>query len=96
VSSPREPCLEVCRCARAAALAGSPNACPYARVVLCAVTGATDYVRFPKRPHVAVALFEPESGQPRPDENPVELAARLLAEVRTRVEPATAGRRADR
>jgi 1-acyl-sn-glycerol-3-phosphate acyltransferase len=67
--------------------------CPQARVVCCAISGATDYVRFPRRPRVRVTFFEPESGQSRPDEEPRELAARLLAEVRERVPPAPAGRK---
>jgi 1-acyl-sn-glycerol-3-phosphate acyltransferase len=70
------------------------RACPEARVVLCAVSGTTDYVRFPRRPRVAMEFFEPAAGQPRPDEDPAELAARLLAELRERVPPAPAGRRA--
>ena len=69
------------------------QSCPRARIVCCAVSGATDYVRFPRRPRVRVAFFEPESGQTRPDEEPRELAARLLAEVRERVPPAPAGRK---
>jgi 1-acyl-sn-glycerol-3-phosphate acyltransferase len=69
------------------------QSCPGVRVVLCAVSGTTDLVRFPRRPRVRVAFFEPASGQPRPDEDPSELAARLLAEVREHVPPATAGRR---
>ena len=69
------------------------QACPGARVVSCAISGATDYVRFPRRPRVEVTFFEPESGQSRPDEEPRELAARLLAEVRERVPPAPAGRK---
>jgi 1-acyl-sn-glycerol-3-phosphate acyltransferase len=68
--------------------------CPKARVVLCAVAGATDYVRFPRRPRVSVSFFEPQGGQPRPDEQPGELAARLLDELRSRVPPVPAGRRA--
>jgi 1-acyl-sn-glycerol-3-phosphate acyltransferase len=66
--------------------------CPEARVVLCAVEGATGYVRFPKRPRVSVRFFEPQGGQPRPGENPDELAERLLGELRGRVPPVPAGR----
>jgi 1-acyl-sn-glycerol-3-phosphate acyltransferase len=68
------------------------QSCPQARVVCCAVSGATGYVRFPRRPRVRVSFFEPASGQPEPGEEPRELAARLLAEVRDRVPPAPAGR----
>jgi 1-acyl-sn-glycerol-3-phosphate acyltransferase len=69
------------------------QACPDARVVCCAIIGATGYVRFPRRPRVEVSFFAPASGQPRPGEEPRELAARLLAEIRDRVPPAPAGRR---
>ena len=69
------------------------QSCPGARVVCCAVAGATGYMRFPRRPRVEVSFFEPDSGQPRTGEEPRELAARLLAEVRDRVPPAPAGRR---
>jgi 1-acyl-sn-glycerol-3-phosphate acyltransferase len=68
------------------------RSCSDVRVVLCAVSGTTDYVRFPRRPVVRLAFFEPASGQPRPDEDPSELAARLLEELRERVPPAPAGR----
>jgi 1-acyl-sn-glycerol-3-phosphate acyltransferase len=67
--------------------------CPGVRVVLCAVEGTTDFVRFPRRPRVRVSFFEPAGGQPRPGEAPGELAARLLDEVRKRVPPAPSGRR---
>lgn len=67
--------------------------CPEARVVLCVVEGATDYVRFPRRPRVRVTCFEPTSGQPRPGEDPGELATRLLDEIRRWVPPVQAGRR---
>jgi 1-acyl-sn-glycerol-3-phosphate acyltransferase len=69
------------------------RSCPEARVILCAISGTTDYVRFPTRPRVRMAFFEPTSGQPRPDEDPAELAVRLLEELRERVPPAPAGRR---
>ena len=65
---------------------------PGTRVVLCAVAGTTDYARFPLRPRVTVDLFEPEGGQPRPDEDPQDLATRLLDELRARVPPTQAGR----
>jgi 1-acyl-sn-glycerol-3-phosphate acyltransferase len=67
--------------------------CPGVRVVLCAVEGTTDYVRFPKRPRISVSFFAPAAGQPRPDEDPAELAARLLEEIRALVPPVPAGRR---
>jgi 1-acyl-sn-glycerol-3-phosphate acyltransferase len=70
------------------------QACPGVRVVLCAVRGTTDYARFPRRPGVGVSFFVPENGEPRPDETPAEVATRLLAEIRARVPPTPAGRRA--
>lgn len=69
------------------------RACPGVRVVLAAVDGTTDLVRFPRRPRVTVMFFEPAGGQPRPDEEPAELAARLLDQIRERVPPVPAGRR---
>jgi 1-acyl-sn-glycerol-3-phosphate acyltransferase len=66
--------------------------CPDARVLLCAIEGTTDFVRFPKRPRVRLTVFEPETGQPREGEVPAELAARYLDELRRRVPPAPAGR----
>lgn len=69
------------------------RSCPETRVVLCAVTGTTDFVRVPRRPRVRVEVFEPAGGQPQADEEPAELAERLLAELRERVPPTAAGRR---
>jgi len=68
--------------------------CPAARVVLCAVEGTTDYVRWPRRPRVIVRFMTPASGQPRPGEDPTALAARLLQNLRDRVPVTPAGRRA--
>lgn len=69
-------------------------ACPGAAIVLCAVRGTTDYVRFPRRPRVTVTFFEPRDGGRRPAEDAGTLAARLLEEVRERVPPVASGRRA--
>jgi 1-acyl-sn-glycerol-3-phosphate acyltransferase len=69
-------------------------ACPGVRVVLCAVEGATVYARFPRRPRVSVSFLEPGTGQPQPGEDPGEMAARFLDELRELVPPAHAGRRA--
>jgi len=66
-------------------------ACPEARVVLCRISGATDFVRFPKRPRVAIE-FSPTAALPDPAEAPQEYASFLLAEVRRGVPPARAGR----
>lgn len=67
--------------------------CPGVHVTLCTVEGTTDYVRFPKRPRISVSFFAPAAGQPRPDEDPAELAARLLEEIRALAPPLPAGRR---
>ena len=67
--------------------------CPKAVVILCAVHGSTDFVRFPRRPRVRVELFEPAEGQPNPDADAGGLATRWLDEIRERVPPAPPGRR---
>jgi 1-acyl-sn-glycerol-3-phosphate acyltransferase len=69
------------------------HAYPDARVVLCAITGSTGYVRFPRRPRVTVRFLEPTAGQPRGDEEPRALADRLLRDVRAVAPPVAAGRR---
>jgi 1-acyl-sn-glycerol-3-phosphate acyltransferase len=68
------------------------KAAPEARIVLAAVSGGTDLVRFPRRPRVVVDLFAPRGGRPLPDEDDAELARRLLEEIRRRVPPAVASR----
>ena len=68
--------------------------CPGVQVVLCAVEGATTYARWPRRPRVRVTFFRPAAGNPQPGEEAPVLAARLLDEIRDRVEPIPAGRRA--
>jgi 1-acyl-sn-glycerol-3-phosphate acyltransferase len=55
---------------------------PEAQVRCVAVSGTADLTGFPRRPRIKVQFFEPAGGQPRPDEDPGELSARLLAEVR--------------
>jgi hypothetical protein len=44
-------------------------------------------IRFPKRPRISVSFFAPAAGQPRPDEDPGELAAWLLEEIRALAPP---------
>lgn len=68
--------------------------CPGVRVVLCTVEGTTEYTRFPRRPRVRVAFFHPAAGDPQPGEEAPVLSARLLDEIRDRVAPTPAGRRA--
>jgi 1-acyl-sn-glycerol-3-phosphate acyltransferase len=55
---------------------------PEAHVSLVAIEGTSDLTGFPRRPRLKVTFFDPAGGQPRPDEDPGELSARLLAEVR--------------
>jgi 1-acyl-sn-glycerol-3-phosphate acyltransferase len=55
---------------------------PEAHVSLVAIEGTSDLTGFPRRPQLRVTFFDPAGGQPRPDEDPGELSARLLAEVR--------------
>ena len=55
---------------------------PEAHVSCVAVSGTTDLTGFPKRPRIKVRFFDPAGGQPRPDEDPADLSARLLAEIR--------------
>jgi 1-acyl-sn-glycerol-3-phosphate acyltransferase len=60
---------------------------PEAHVSLVAVEGTADLTGFPRRPRLKVTFFDPAGGQPRPDEDPGELSARLLAEIRADVPP---------
>ncbi|MFL5900688.1 MAG: lysophospholipid acyltransferase family protein [Solirubrobacterales bacterium] len=66
---------------------------PEAKLVCVAVEGTTGYTRFPRRPRVHTRFFEPASGQAQPGEEPGELAARLLAEIRQLVPPVSLGRK---
>jgi len=66
---------------------------PEAKLVCVAIEGTTEYTSFPRRPRVSTRFFEPAGGQARPDEDPGDLAARLLAEIREQVPPAAAGRK---
>jgi 1-acyl-sn-glycerol-3-phosphate acyltransferase len=58
---------------------------PEVPIVLAAVEGGTDLKRFPKRPKVSIEFFSPAGGQARPDEDPADLAQRLLDEIRQKV-----------
>lgn len=66
---------------------------PEAHVSCVAVTGTADLTGFPRRPHIKVRFFDPVGGQPRPDEDPGDLSARLLAEIRAIAPPALAYRK---
>jgi 1-acyl-sn-glycerol-3-phosphate acyltransferase len=61
------------------------TACPQTAVVLAAISGTTDYVRFPRRPRVRIELFQPPADAREPQE--------LLDAIRERVPPTRAGRR---
>jgi 1-acyl-sn-glycerol-3-phosphate acyltransferase len=68
---------------------------PEAHVTLVAVEGTSDLTGFPRRPQLRVRFFDPAGGQPRPDEDPGELSARLLAEIRELVAPSISYRKRD-
>jgi 1-acyl-sn-glycerol-3-phosphate acyltransferase len=55
---------------------------PEAHVICVAVSGTSDLTGFPRRPKIKVRFFDPVGGQARADEDPGELSARLLAEIR--------------
>jgi 1-acyl-sn-glycerol-3-phosphate acyltransferase len=55
---------------------------PEAHVSMVAIEGTSDLTGFPRRPSIRITFFDPAGGQPRPDEDPGDLSARLLAEVR--------------
>ena len=66
---------------------------PEAHVTLVAIEGTSDLTGFPRRPRLRIAFFDPAGGQPRPDEDPGELSARLLAEIRAKVPPSASYRK---
>jgi 1-acyl-sn-glycerol-3-phosphate acyltransferase len=66
---------------------------PEAHVTCVAVTGTADLTGFPRRPRIKVHFFDPAGGQPRPDEQPADLSARLLAEIRALAPPAISYRK---
>jgi 1-acyl-sn-glycerol-3-phosphate acyltransferase len=66
---------------------------PEAHVSLVAIEGTSDLTGFPRRPRIRVRFFDPASGQPRPDEDPAELSARLLSEIRELVPPSISYRK---
>jgi 1-acyl-sn-glycerol-3-phosphate acyltransferase len=55
---------------------------PEAHVSCVAVSGTSNLTGFPRRPKIKVHFFDPAGGQPRAGEDPGELSARLLAEIR--------------
>ena len=68
------------------------EAVPETEVVLVAITGTTDFVRFPTRPRATVRFSRPTAGGYAIGEDHGEFAARLLGEIRSSAPIATAGR----
>jgi 1-acyl-sn-glycerol-3-phosphate acyltransferase len=66
---------------------------PEAHITLVAIEGTSDLTGFPRRPRIRIRFFEPAGGQPRPDEDPGDLAVRLLAEIRSLVPPSISYRK---
>lgn len=66
---------------------------PEAHVSMVAIAGTADLGGFPRRPRIRVRFFDPGGGQPQPGEDPAELSARLLAELRAIVPPIAPYRR---
>jgi 1-acyl-sn-glycerol-3-phosphate acyltransferase len=66
---------------------------PEAHVTLVAIEGTSELTGFPRRPRLKISFFDPAGGQPRPDEDPGELSARLLAEIRAIVPPSISYRK---
>ena len=68
------------------------EAVPEAVIVCIAVSGSTDFARFPKRPRLSLRFFRPSGGGYRPGEDHGAFATRLLAEIRAVVPPVASGR----
>jgi 1-acyl-sn-glycerol-3-phosphate acyltransferase len=66
---------------------------PEAHVTLVAIEGTSDLTAFPRRPRLRVSFFDPAGGQPRPDEDPGDLSARWLAQIRAIVPPSISYRK---
>jgi len=66
---------------------------PDAKLVCVAIEGTSDMTGFPRRPQLRTRFFEPAGGQARSDEEPGEIAARLLAEIRANVPPSISYRK---
>ncbi len=66
---------------------------PEAHISLVAIEGTSDLTGFPRRPRLRVGFFDPAGGQPRAGEDPGELSARLLAEIRELVPPSISYRK---
>ena len=72
-------------------LAQLTTACPNVPIMLAAVTGADDIVRFPKRPRARVSFLTPIGSETIAEND--DLPQRLLDQVRAVAPPVPAGRR---
>ena len=70
------------------------EAVPETKMACVAISGSTEYAKFPKRPRVRVRFFAPAGGDYRLGEDHGEFAARLLEEIRAGSPPVAAGRNA--
>ena len=66
---------------------------PETKLVCVAIEGTAEMTGFPRRPRLRTRFFEPSGGQARPDEEPGEIAVRMLAEIRERVPPSISWRK---
>jgi 1-acyl-sn-glycerol-3-phosphate acyltransferase len=66
---------------------------PETKLVCVAIEGTSEMTGFPRRPRIRTRFFEPAGGQARPDEEPGEIAVRLLAEIREQVPPSISWRK---
>lgn len=66
---------------------------PEAKLVCVAIEGTTGFTSFPRRPRISTRFFEPKGGQAKLGEDPGELSARLLAEIRALVPPSVSARK---
>lgn len=66
---------------------------PEAKLICVAIEGTSEMTGFPRRPRLRIRFFEPDGGQARPGEEPGEVSARLLAEIRTLVAPSVSYRK---
>jgi len=69
------------------------EAVPETTIVCVAVSGSTDYARFPKRPRVSLSFFRPSGGDYSTGEDHGAFSARLLEEIRAHVAPVASGRK---
>jgi 1-acyl-sn-glycerol-3-phosphate acyltransferase len=69
---------------------------PEAKLVCVAIEGTADLTGFPRRPRLRTRFFAPAGGQARAGEEPGEIAARLMAEIRGLVPPAVSFRKRSR